>query len=124
MSKEQLIKYFQTLFLYIGTKKKDLVEVLLKLRGDFFHLLLNEYLLSLLLCANKRLLAMNTNMNKILPFILNWLSLLNMFWLSKMLFQPYKYQEIGYFNRNYKGFLLKSILQRELIYFTFQSGHF
>lgn len=67
---------------------------------------------------------MNTNMNKMLPFILNWLSLLNMFWLSKMLFQPYKYQEIDYFNRNYKGFLLKSVLQREMIYFTFQSGHF
>lgn len=124
MSKEQLIKYFQALFLYIGTKKKDLVEVLLKLRRDFFHLLLNEYLLSLLLCASKRLLAMNTNMNKMLPFILNWLSLLNMFWLSKMLFQPYKYQEIDYFSRNYKGFLLKSVLQREQIYFTFQSGHF
>lgn len=37
MSKEQLIKYFQALFIYIGTKKKkDLVEVLLKLRGIFF----------------------------------------------------------------------------------------
>lgn len=55
-------------FILVPQKMKDIVEIVLfKLRRDFFCLLINVHLLSLLHCANRKLLALNTNMRKMLP---------------------------------------------------------
>lgn len=120
------------LFLYIGTKKmSDLVVVLLKLRGDFFFFILYSTSINWVSCfvpVGDCWLWMQIWI-KCCPSGVN----IKLAVSSKHVplkqntnnFSHMNTKRIVNFSKNRKGFLLKPILQRELIcYFTFQTGCF